>query len=475
MPAVGTSWVDGIRALRVDVVQSVMSASLSIQPDVTTISGSRVGLLVGGVDLSQTNPLPVQVIGAGSTVTGSVGITEAIAVKNVVSVTGSIGHTEAMAIKGQVNVQGNVTASVNGTVIHSSGSVTGLLLGGVAVSSTNPFWVTGSVGFSEPVTIKGVSNIQGNVTASVNGIIAVSSHPAITGTVGFSEAVAIKNVVPVTLAAHVFTTSSIASMPPITGTVGFSEGITVKNTVNVLGFVTASVNGTVTVSSHPPVTGTIGFSEAVAVKSLPSIIVSSVPLTSVQGNVTASVNGTVIVSSHPAVTGTVGFSEGVAVKSLPSIVVSSAPLTNVQGNLTASVNGTVLLGAGVAAIGSVTVSNAVTVASGSVTGIIVGGQALSSINPLPMKDIRTSVGTVVALTASVTSQTLRSANAARIGMIVYNDSPATAFVKFGSPVASNDWSLKLYADDCQEVPTWWTGIIDIIWTSATGSARVTEA
>jgi hypothetical protein len=59
-------------------------------------------------------------------------------------------------------------------------------------------------------------------------------------------------------------------------------------------------------------------------------------------------------------------------------------------------------------------------------------------------------------------------------MTIYNDSVANAYIKFGGPVSTNDFSTKLFPDDYYEVPYGYTGRVDILWTAATGSARVTE-
>jgi hypothetical protein len=61
-----------------------------------------------------------------------------------------------------------------------------------------------------------------------------------------------------------------------------------------------------------------------------------------------------------------------------------------------------------------------------------------------------------------------------VGAAVFNDSTALLFVKLGATASATSFTVKLYQDGYFEVPFGYTGIIDGIWASATGSARVTE-
>lgn len=69
-----------------------------------------------------------------------------------VYVTGALGFTEAVSVKGQVNVQGNVTASI-GSATVVSGSVVGLLVGGLNVAGGNPMPVSMSNVASESTAL----------------------------------------------------------------------------------------------------------------------------------------------------------------------------------------------------------------------------------------------------------------------------------------------------------------------------------
>lgn len=76
--------------------------------------------------------------------------------------------------------------------------------------------------------------------------------------------------------------------------------------------------------------------------------------------------------------------------------------------------------------------------------------------------------------ASASSVTLLAANTARLGATIVNDSTVTLYVKFGATASTTSYTVKLIADAYYEVPFGYYGIIDGIWASATGVARVTE-
>ncbi|MFZ2544844.1 MAG: hypothetical protein WAW80_02620 [Candidatus Saccharimonadales bacterium] len=88
------------------------------------------------------------------------------------------------------------------------------------------------------------------------------------------------------------------------------------------------------------------------------------------------------------------------------------------------------------------------------------------------KSSTTSVLSNVA--ASATSVTVLALNANRRGGSIYNDSTATLYLKLGATASTTSYTVKMYTDDYYEIPFWYTGVIDGIWSSATGSARVTE-
>jgi hypothetical protein len=88
-------------------------------------------------------------------------------------------------------------------------------------------------------------------------------------------------------------------------------------------------------------------------------------------------------------------------------------------------------------------------------------------------DITTATLSNVAAAAS--SVTVLAANASRRRVIIHNDSPSKLRLKFGATASLTSFTLALNAYETYESPSRaYKGIIDGIWDSATGSARVTE-
>lgn len=86
----------------------------------------------------------------------------------------------------------------------------------------------------------------------------------------------------------------------------------------------------------------------------------------------------------------------------------------------------------------------------------------------------TSTATHSNVSGSATSVTLLSSNGSRRGATIYNDSTAILYLKLGATASTTSFTVKMYEDDFFQVPFGYTGVIDGIWASATGSARVVE-
>jgi len=88
--------------------------------------------------------------------------------------------------------------------------------------------------------------------------------------------------------------------------------------------------------------------------------------------------------------------------------------------------------------------------------------------------VKSRTGTVTSTAGSASNATLLAANIHRVGATVYNDSTAALYVKLGATASTSSFTIKLNQGDYYEVPFSYQGIIDGIWASATGNARVTE-
>lgn len=87
-----------------------------------------------------------------------------------------------------------------------------------------------------------------------------------------------------------------------------------------------------------------------------------------------------------------------------------------------------------------------------------------------------ATATLANVAGSASSVTLIASNTARRGAVIYNDSTAVLYLKFGSAASTTSFTYLLAAAatfETQASPCY-TGIITGIWATATGNARTTE-
>lgn len=88
------------------------------------------------------------------------------------------------------------------------------------------------------------------------------------------------------------------------------------------------------------------------------------------------------------------------------------------------------------------------------------------------------IGTQTAATANVassaTSVTLFAATGNAKARAIFNDSTAVLYVKFGATASATSYTVQLAAGDYYEFPQpCYSGVVDGIWASVNGNARVT--
>lgn len=94
---------------------------------------------------------------------------------------------------------------------------------------------------------------------------------------------------------------------------------------------------------------------------------------------------------------------------------------------------------------------------------------------LVTEETHPATATLANVAASASSVTLQALNAAREGWMMYNDSTASCYVKFGTTASATSFTVFLGPGAYYELPhPCYTGRIDGIWTAAAGNARVTE-
>lgn len=88
---------------------------------------------------------------------------------------------------------------------------------------------------------------------------------------------------------------------------------------------------------------------------------------------------------------------------------------------------------------------------------------------------KASTATLTNVPSSASNVTVVAANANRLGVLIVNDSTATLYLKFGATATTSSFSVKMEPGSYWEMPEpLYVGIIDGIWSSADGAARVTE-
>jgi hypothetical protein len=87
---------------------------------------------------------------------------------------------------------------------------------------------------------------------------------------------------------------------------------------------------------------------------------------------------------------------------------------------------------------------------------------------------KAATATLSNVASSATSVTVLASNTSRVGATVMNDSTQVLYLKMGATASATSFTVKMVAGAYYEVPFGYTGVLDGIWASANGSARVTE-
>ncbi len=167
------------------------------------------------------------------------------------------------------------------------------------------------------------------------------------------------------------------------------------------------------------------------------------------------------------------------IDSIPSITVSSMPTTTVTG--TVQTHGTSQVLGSVQTVGTSQVLGSVqTVGTSQVLGSVQGVgtfQVLGSVQAVgttQTKDVRTTASAVTSVAAALTDTVLLALNTGRFGAAVYAEGPGTLFLKLGNAASTVSYTAQLTPQTYYEVPFYWTGSVNGIWGTASGTARITE-
>lgn len=76
--------------------------------------------------------------------------------------------------------------------------------------------------------------------------------------------------------------------------------------------------------------------------------------------------------------------------------------------------------------------------------------------------------------SSNTNVTLLASNVDRKGATIFNDSTQILYLKLGATASTSSYTTQMATNSYYEIPFGYVGIIDGIWASANGNARITE-
>lgn len=113
------------------------------------------------------------------------------------------------------------------------------------------------------------------------------------------------------------------------------------------------------------------------------------------------------------------------------------------------------------------------------SGALTPSGALPTVNTARIATLvetdKAATGTLTNVASSASSVTILTANPARKGAMMFNESTQILYLKLAASAASaTSYTVQLAAGAYYEVPFSYTGEMRGIWASANGSARVTE-
>lgn len=222
----------------------------------------------------------------------------------------------------------------------------------------------------------------------------------------------------------------------------------------------------VAVDTAPAVTGTItviqpsGANLHVVVDSMPALTGTFAATQSgtwtVQPGNTANTTAWLVTGTGGTFPVTGSFLTDAQLRATPVPVSGTVTVTDGAGALT--VDGTVAISGSVAVTGTFWQAT----------------QPVSIAATVPTKETRSATPTQSSVAGSASSVSCLAANANRLGATIHNDSAAVLRVKLGATASSTSFTARLIENGYYELPFHYTGAVDCIWESATGSARITE-
>jgi hypothetical protein len=450
-------------------------SSTGIVPTSSTVQGS---VTINNSSIAVTGPLtdaqlrasPVPISGSISAVNNSVASTGAAVPASATFVGGSDGtnlralkvsatgvlSTDGSATTQPVSIASTVVVSSTGTVpvsIQNSSLVvssTGIVPVSATITNTVP--ISGSTGRTWTLS-SGTDTVS--ATVSFNGVQAVSSTGIVPTSSTVQGSVTILNS-SLAVTGPLTDTQLRASAVPVSSTGIVPVSATISNLVSVTPSGTFAVSSTGVVPTSSTVQGSVGRTWNLAFGS---------------DSVSATIGNQITTS------GTISFN-GVQPVSSTGVVPTSSTVQGSVGrtwNLSSAsdtVSGTFTLN-GVGVTSSTVSFNGIQPVSATISNLVSTSSTIS--NTVNILEIRPSTATTANVSGSATNVTCLASNANRRNAVIYNDSSSPLRIKYGATSSLTSFTYYVASSGTwtMDIPAY-TGIIDCIWESATGSARVTE-
>jgi hypothetical protein len=397
--------------------------------------------------------------------------------------------TTTQPVSGTVTVTqstgSNLNAVVTGTVTANVGTTGGLALDATLTGGTARTKISDGTNNAALTNTTPGGSEYGLIVRNIP-----SGTQAVSGTVTVTQATA-ANLNATVVASGNFNNASVSatgSAVPASATfMGGSDGTLLKavrvatdGTVRIdpTGTTTQPVSGTVTVTQstgsnlNAIVTGTvtanIGTTGGLA---LDATLTGGTARTKISDGT----NNAALTNTTP-----VGSEYGLIVRNIPSgtqAVSGTVTVTQATGsNLNAVVSGTVTANIGTTnglALDATLTARLNTL--GQKTSANSAPVVLASDQPaIPVTTDTSTTSAITSVAASITTVTLLALNTLRKGATFYNDSSSFLYLKLGATASTTSFTVKIAPSGYYEVPSSYTGVIDGIWVSAVGSARITQ-
>jgi len=245
--------------------------------------------------------------------------------------------------------------------------------------------------------------------------------------------------------------------------------------------VNLGTNNDVTVTGSVSITGAVD-TELPAAAALADAA-SAAPTTPTVGAIGLLMNATTVDRQRAVVNALNSTGTGIAGAGLVAQFDDTTPTTvteNQFGNVRMSANGVLYVGGSVAqdiAIAGNPMPSGYRASAAEPTAMSADGDAVypwADRKGRTVVTMQAATGTQTSVAGSATNVTLLASNTSRKGALIYNDSTAILYVRLQATATTSNFSVKMFSDDTYEVPFGYTGIIDGIWASAAGNARITE-